>query len=120
MVEQFFDEVNRINYWADRDPNIREYVENGIARIDFVHMTLVPWPAHSTRDRLIIARADKLLKGGVNVIEVNLYDQLDGIHGNRIIVGGGLEDECVVTRAKFLQQQGAGQVIIDLALTTSI
>ncbi|MCG2692317.1 hypothetical protein L6272_05860, partial [Microgenomates group bacterium] len=85
--------------------------------LDFVHVTLSPWPAHDQRYRLIIQRANDLLKAGIKVIEASLYDQLDGIHGENIVVGGAIENDCVLTRAKFLKQQGAGQVIIDLALT---
>ena len=119
MPEKIFNQVDNLTYWQDRNVKAVEYQQAGIYRVDFVHVTLVPWPAHDQRYLLIIQRANDLLKAGIPVIEANLYDQLDGIHGANIVVGGAIENECVLTRAKFLKQQGAGQVIIDLALAAN-
>lgn len=117
MLEAIFDEVDHLTYWPDRNVKAREYFQAGIYRVDFVHVTLAAWPAYDDRYRLIIKRANELLKAGIPLIEANLYDQLDGMHGEKVVVGGAIENECVLTRAKFLKAQGAGQVIIDLALT---
>ena len=117
MLETILDEVDHLTYWPDRNIKPAEYFQNGIFRLDFVHVTLDVWPAHDSRSRLIIKRANQLLKAGLNLVEANLYDQLSGISGQSIVVGGAIETDCVLTRAKFLKQQGAGQVIIDLALT---
>lgn len=117
MLETILDELDRLTYWPDRNVKAGEYFAARIWRVDFVHVTLDVWPAHDERYRLIIKRANQLLKAGVNLVEANLYDQTSGISGQNMVVGGAIEDNCVLTRAKFLQAQGAGQVIIDLALT---
>lgn len=89
MLETLLDEVDRLTYWPDRNVKAREYFQAGIYRVDFVHVTLAVWPAHDERYRLIIKRANELLKAGIPVIEAGLYDQLDGMHGEKVVVGGG-------------------------------
>lgn len=119
MIEQFLDEVTKIIYWRDREPQATEYLEQGITRIDLVHMPTMPELLFTERDRLVSSRINRLQKAGLRVVQVGISDQSEGIRGKSIVVGGAYEDLCVLSRAKFLHEQGAGIVIIDLALTES-
>lgn len=73
-----------------------EYLKMGFGRIDWVHMATEEGPLHNPRERLIIKRMQDLKEGGidVHVIGNELDEDLDGVEGHKIIVGGGIGDVC--------------------------
>ena len=107
-------------HFKDRIPNPLEYRNFQITRIDFVHLSDQFNPRkHNPREALIIARLQVFRTAGIDIrLIADLQDQLDDVFGQKIAVGGGLDDGCCAIRVELIRR-AEGFAIIDYALTTS-
>ena len=105
-----------ITNWYERSPQIRDYLNAGIWRIELVHMTIDPAAKYSGR-KMQVAERVRTLANHIDVVEVSLRDFTSGVSMSNIVLAGWKEDECVMNRANYLVQLGAATIIIDYALT---